>query len=132
MEFFFYADVVKETVGGKPIDYTDLPKPLNVAMLTIGDELVLKLEYSKNPKASYSSSNIEYLFFSIWDLTIGWLDPISQEGIKWEGYAFSRQVSNTRFPFTMILYDKKKAKEAELSIRIGENLRLCNNFQNIN
>lgn len=71
------------------------------------------------------------LLFTVSNLNIDWIS--SQEGVRWEGIVRCKNIkkfSNIQLPLILELYGS--AMSGNVSIRIGDNLHLCKNFQNYN
>lgn len=128
MDWIFNADIVTEIFGNKILyDANSLEykgKSYSAEMFIRGNKLFL----------AFVEGNIitpnKTMLFTVSDLTIDWINSQANEeteGIRWEGVACSEHLNNRKLALTIELYENNN-----LSIRIGENLKLCKNFKNLN
>ncbi len=128
MNWIFNADIATEMLGSKILYDANSPefkgKSYSAEMFIRENELFLAFVEGNiiNPNKS--------ILFTVSDLTIDWINSQAHkepDGIRWEGIACSKQLDNKKLALIIELL-----KGDNLSIRIGENLKLCKNFENRN
>lgn len=92
-------------------------------ILRLDNKFVLMFEEGKNKDSAHR------IFFTILGISCELINSMEQDadGIRFEGYVACKQLNIEKRTFIMELYSNDY-----LSIRIGRNLKLCNNIKNFN
>lgn len=128
MKWIFNADIATEMLSGKILYDASSPKSkgksYSAEMFIRENKLFLAFIEGSIIKPN------NVTLFTVSDLTIDWVNSQAYkepDGIRWEGIACSKQLDNKKLVLIIELL-----KGDNLSIRIGENLKLCKNFENRN
>lgn len=128
MEWIFSADIATEMLGSRILYDANSPeskgKSYSAEMFIRGNKLYLAFA------EGFFAEPDNAILFTVSDLTIDWINSQARdkpEGIRWEGVVCSKQLDNKKLALTIELLESDI-----LSIRVGENLKVCKNFKNWN